>query len=309
MRLLVALGCVAASIVLPLGQGGGSMPIEERPLQQLPRPTGVPRHDGPTNRLADRRPPPTAIGHGALTPFRPASSPRELLLSFDDGPDLKGTPLILDELDRRGLKAVFFVNGWLLIGERAENMARRDLLRRVVAHGHLVGNHTLRHRNVCAEPAERDREIDENAELIAAATGVRPLVFRSPYGAHCRALEAALQDRDVVEIGWNLDPQEWQAAGDDAMFRFTVEQLGNLRGRGILLLHDSNPKTARVLPEILDWIARENQRAVRAGRPPIRILDYTELLPRSPMPQTGLEPIALALARQLAAIPAALGAW
>src|SRR4051794_35546954 len=62
-------------------------------------------------------------GHGPRTRFQPAGAPRELVLSFDDGPDLDGTPLILEELDRRGLKAIFFVTGWRMLGHRPEDVA------------------------------------------------------------------------------------------------------------------------------------------------------------------------------------------
>ena len=79
------------------------------------------------------------------------------MLTFDDGPDLFHTPVVLDELDRRGLKAIFFVNARYMVGSRPQDLARRDLVRKLAAHGHLVANHTLSHRNVCAEPETLDR--------------------------------------------------------------------------------------------------------------------------------------------------------
>src|SRR5205085_1239439 len=87
--------------------------------------------------------------HGA----RPSHG-RELLLTFDDGPDLEGTPLILEELDRRNLKAIFFVTGWQCLRPRWDDAARRDLMRKIAAHGHLVGNHTLHHANLCKPPVK-----------------------------------------------------------------------------------------------------------------------------------------------------------
>src|SRR3954452_7636063 len=158
--------------------------------------------------------------HGAFPRFHPSSSPRELLLSFDDGPDLNGTPLILDELDKRGLKAIFFVTGWRLVGQRPEDVARRDLVRKISAHGHLVANHTLSHHNLCQNPGEQAAEIDGNAELITQATGVRPLLFRAPYGAFCHSLEAALAARGLPDIGWNLDPQDWKSENEETVFRY-----------------------------------------------------------------------------------------
>jgi peptidoglycan/xylan/chitin deacetylase (PgdA/CDA1 family) len=114
---------------------------------------------------------------------------RSLLLTFDDGPDLVGTSLILDELTRRGLKAVFFVNGNHIVRDRPEDLARRDLLRKLATRGHLVGNHTMNHKNLCLEREAMAKEIDGASEIIAYATSVRPLLFRSPYGARCRELD------------------------------------------------------------------------------------------------------------------------
>jgi peptidoglycan/xylan/chitin deacetylase (PgdA/CDA1 family) len=231
----------------------------------------------------------SAPGHGPHARFQPAASPRELLLSFDDGPDLKGTPLILEELDRRGLKAIFFVSGGRCMGTRHEDLARRDLLRKIASHGHLVANHTLSHRNLCVNPGDQASEIDGNAEIIAQATGVRPSLFRAPYGAFCRSLEAALEAREMVDIGWNLDPQDWKNNTPERVFNYLTAKLSRLHGRGILLMHDTHAATVHALPQVLDWLTRENRRAVKDGRPPIQIIDYRSVLPARAMAESGLE--------------------
>lgn len=228
-------------------------------------------------------------GHGAHTGFLPASGPRELMLSFDDGPDLKGTPVILDELDRRGLKAIFFVTGWRLAGQRPEDLARRELVRKIAAHGHLVANHTFTHHDLCQNPDEQAVEIDSNSELIAATTGVRPLLFRSPYGAYCRSLDAALALRGLPDIGWNLDPQDWKNRNEEAVFKYLVAKLVNLKGRGILLMHDTHLASVAALPRVLDWLAQQNHRDFDAGRPPIQIIDYAVVVPRRPLTESGVE--------------------
>jgi peptidoglycan-N-acetylglucosamine deacetylase len=228
-------------------------------------------------------------GHGPHTGFKPASAPRELLLSFDDGPDLKGTPIILDELDRRGLKAIFFVTGWRLAGQRPEDHARRELVRKIAAHGHLVANHTFSHHDLCKNPTEQAVEIDSNSELIAATTGVRPLLFRSPYGAYCRSLDATLALRQLPDIGWNIDPQDWKNKSEEAVFKYLVDKLSKLKGRGILLLHDTHIESVNAFPRILDWLAQENHRAVEAKRPPVKFIDYSVVVPRRPLATSGVE--------------------
>ena len=229
---------------------------------------------------------------------------REVMLTFDDGPDFHGTPTVLEALDRHGWKGIFFVNGRYLLGSRPEDLIRRDMVRKLAAHGHLVANHTLTHRNLCREPAAAEEEIDTNSEIIAYATGLRPLLFRSPYGARCRSLDQALRERDLIQVGWNLDPQEWRASDQEAVFTYVTQSLAHLRGRAILLLHDKHPAAVRALPRILDWIVAENARVAREGGIPIRVVDYSVFVPeRPPPPPTGLEPLFERLMSSLAVLP------
>src|SRR6187402_1084849 len=107
VRRLVALSALLAPILAPAWVGSRDA-IREAELEMTSIVTRTAIVDEPFDE-------PVALwspGHGAHTAFKPSTAPRELLLSFDDGPDLSGTPLILDELDRRGLKAIFFVTGW-----------------------------------------------------------------------------------------------------------------------------------------------------------------------------------------------------
>jgi peptidoglycan-N-acetylglucosamine deacetylase len=214
-------------------------------------------------------------------PGPPARLPQErlILLTFDDGPDLQGTPIIMDELDRRKLHAVFFVMGQHIVRNRPEDMARRGLLRKLALHGHHVGNHTMNHKDLCRNPQDMAAEIDRAAELITYATGVRPVLFRSPYGARCRALDRALAQRDMIQVGWNADPREWRGNSDNAIFSMVTNQLARATAPVILLLHDKNLNAVQALPRILDWIEQEKARVEREGGIPIRIIDYSVLLP------------------------------
>jgi peptidoglycan/xylan/chitin deacetylase (PgdA/CDA1 family) len=203
---------------------------------------------------------------------------RLVLLTFDDGPDLQGTPRIMDELNRRDLRAVFFVMGQHIVRNRPEDLARRDLLRELAVHGHHVGNHTMNHKDLCQNPDAVSEEIDHAAELITYATGLRPILFRSPYGARCRSLDRALAQRDMIQVGWNADPREWRGNSENAIFNYVTNLLAHASGPVILLLHDKNLAAVQALPRILDWIEQERTRVVREGGVPIRVVDYSVFL-------------------------------
>jgi len=298
---------IAALLAPVLAPADGGQSHAEADLRAGPHPLRDAAPEAPW--LPPEPAPPVSPGHGPKTGFHPASSPREVLLTFDDGPDLKTTPLVLEELDRRGLRGIFFVVGWRLVGQKPEAMARRDLVRKIASHGHLVANHTMTHHDLCAIGREREREIDQNSELIAASSGLSPILFRSPYGAYCRDLAAALDARGLTDVGWNIDPMDWEAdKTEDEVFAYLVRKLGRLEGRGIMLLHDTKPDSVHALPRILDWIERENAVARAEGRAPIKILDYTALLPPRELPTTGLEPIVTAMADLVAPLARALPA-
>ena len=306
LRIGVAVAAALVPLCLPSGGDPGAFtPPPPAPAASAPRPAPQPEPEPVLPAILPDNFPRFLRGpDGKVLPYPPARKVRELMLTFDDGPDFHGTPQVLAALDRHGYKGIFFVNGRWLMGSRPEDFSRRELVRKLAAHGHLVANHTLTHRNLCREPETVAEEIDTNSELIAYATGIRPLLFRSPYGARCRSLDQALRDRDLVQVGWSLDPQEWRASDQNAVFSYVTESLAKLRGKAILLLHDKHPAAVHALPRILDWIDEENARVAREGGIPIRIVDYSVFVPqRPPPPPTGLEPVAARLASALSVLP------
>lgn len=310
MRLLLALIAGVLPVILPL-PGGGSGKVEEHFTGIAGFRSSVSFVDADNNADSKDGVPafssrlfPRFLKRKALlnsppsvnaTALNPAGDAHEILLTFDDGPDLSTTPLVLEELDRRGLKAVFFVNGRSLMGDKPADRARRHLLRKLATHGHLVGNHSLTHQELCADHASIPHEIDGNAEMIAAITGVYPMLFRAPYGGTCAPLEKALAERGLTNVGWNVDPQEWKVQDADETVAIAIGQLQSLKGRGILLLHDTHPSTARALPRLLDWVQEHNRKVASATtmvptakqkpRLPFRIVDYTVLLAPHTLPE------------------------
>jgi len=301
------------------GQGGGRAPVESEKARGLaskaasiavqpaePELRSAPGFPVFIRRLPPRPgepvPPPVAAVPAAL------SDRREILLTFDDGPDLETTPQVLDLLDRHHIKAIFFISGGLLVGERAADRARRQLVRTLVEHGHLVGNHSISHHDMCLEPEKIDREIDGNEEFVTSTAGLRPLLFRSPYGARCRALDDALSARGLINVGWNVDPQEWRGEVSPAeIAERVITQLRALQGRGIILLHDTKRATIAALPRILDFIAEARTSTGEGGSPrPIVPVDYSVFLPQVTIATTGVESVADRLMANLSVVPTAV---
>jgi peptidoglycan-N-acetylglucosamine deacetylase len=284
---MIALLAMLPALCFSAGRGGGAPDAgPSAPAQTASRdkPEAMPPGAAPVQAASA---PPKATSFPLYLmplPNEPSSPParlpqeRLILLTFDDGPDLQGTQMIMDELDRRKLHAVFFVMGQHIVRQRPEDMARRGLLRKLALHGHHVGNHTMNHKDLCRNPQVMAAEIDRAAELITYATGVRPVLFRSPYGARCRVLDRALAERDMVQVGWNADPREWRGNSEDAVFKEVTGQLARATSPVILLLHDKNLNAVQALPRILDWIEQEKARVEREGGIPIRIIDHSLLL-------------------------------
>ncbi|MCG5053566.1 MAG: polysaccharide deacetylase family protein [Myxococcales bacterium] len=257
--------------------------------------------------LASRAPvPPFLPAHvrtQSRSHLRAPTGPRELVLTFDDGPELTTTPLVLQALDRYGYKAAFFVAGRRLIGKGPGARARRALLAEIVRRGHLVANHTVRHKNLCREPALIDEEIDLNQRILRRVLGQAPKLFRPPFGASCPQLDRALAERQLVSVGWTIDPQDWRVRNPDEVVSYVTRRLTDMDERGVLLLHDTRKPGVRALPTILAWIHRESLKGERGEARPLEVVSPARLLPSRIAEPLGLEPIAEELANNLLLLP------
>jgi peptidoglycan/xylan/chitin deacetylase (PgdA/CDA1 family) len=202
-----------------------------------------------------------------------ASGDPEVVFTFDDGPHETYTAEILDELARRRIHAIFFWVGHRVEDTRRGYDKRRELVARAIREGHIVANHTVTHAHMCLVPEEQAaQEIDLNRHMYEALTGMPVMLFRTPYGARCARLEKLLADRGLGHFHWDIDPQEWKFHSAERTFQYVTKKLSKLRGRAVLLLHDTKKTTANALPRILDWIDAENVRRRAAGERPLRIL-------------------------------------
>src|SRR5437763_9824253 len=137
-----------------------------------------------------------------------ASGGPEVVFTFDDGPNPKTTPLVLDALAKHKIHAVFF-----LVGEMAGNPNPKvpALIRRILRDGHVIASHTMKHKDLCRVPeAAAVHDLDDGKAIIEQVAGVPTAWFRAPFGVRCDRLERMLAERGLAHFHWDLDPQEWK---------------------------------------------------------------------------------------------------
>jgi len=170
------------------------------------------------------------------------SSPHDLAITFDDGPNPTITPKLLDLLQRYEARATFF-----LIGRYVRECP--DLVREIVAHGHAIGCHTDTHPNLFwAGPVQIHNELFRGSDSIAGAIGTLPKWFRPPWGLRNPWLAGAARELDLRVVLWTALPSDWRAPSAawliDRMHPIATRAAANSQdatGTGDLLcLHDGS---------------------------------------------------------------------
>jgi cellulose synthase/poly-beta-1,6-N-acetylglucosamine synthase-like glycosyltransferase/spore germination protein YaaH/peptidoglycan/xylan/chitin deacetylase (PgdA/CDA1 family) len=183
----------------------------------------------------------------------------KIVLSFDDGPDRRWTPKILDVLKEKHVPGVFFV-----IGEQANQSP--DILRREYNEGHEIGNHTFTHPKFDQiGRTEVQWQLNLTQRLIESTLGVKSLLFRPPYGIDHQpeyAEEVAQlpypQDMGYVIVGQKIDPDDWRMTEDQRQRpaqEIADDVMRQAKNGNIVLLHDGGgdrEQTLAALPLIID---------------------------------------------------------
>jgi len=186
--------------------------------------------------------------------------PKKLAISFDDGPDPRWTPKILDVLKEKRVPASFFI-----IGE--EGAESPGLLRREYAEGHSIGNHTYTHP-VFDEisPTQLRWELNLTQRLIESTLGVKSILFRPPYGIDHQpeyAEEVAqlpgAQEMGYLIVGQKIDPHDWrQPYGKQVPAQEIVDSVMQQANAGnVILFHDGGgdrSQTVAALPVVIDQL-------------------------------------------------------
>jgi cellulose synthase/poly-beta-1,6-N-acetylglucosamine synthase-like glycosyltransferase/peptidoglycan/xylan/chitin deacetylase (PgdA/CDA1 family)/spore germination protein YaaH len=184
-----------------------------------------------------------------------AGGEHQVAITFDDGPDPRWTPKILDILKAANVKAAFFV-----VGVNAERYP--SLVRRIVNEGHEIGNHTYYHPNLALCWPEHIRlELNATQLLLETITGRATTLFRPPYAADTGPTQLSelaplkiAEDLNYLVVLENIDPQDWAKPGADIILRRVKQQR---QDGSVILLHDAGgdrSQTVEALPRILEWL-------------------------------------------------------
>lgn len=203
-----------------------------------------------------------------------ALADKELVLTFDDGPNPPTTDKALRALADECVKATFF-----LIGRNAE--AAPATVRREIADGHSVGHHSFSHpsvtlRNLSDAAARSDIDkgmaADDRAAYGTAGAEPRTPFFRFPGFGDTPALDAWLATRGIAVFGADLWASDWLPMSPQEELALLLGRIEKAR-KGIVLLHDTRASTVEMLPELLRELKRRNYRIVHVvpGKGPTRI--------------------------------------
>lgn len=142
-------------------------------------------------------------------------------------------------MDQAGIKASFF-----MMGKEAELYP--DVVKKVSDAGHLIGNHTYTHANVCQISAdETTEEITKTNDILEGLTGKRPQFFRPPFGCKNETLE---KQTGMFWIFWDVDTLDWSLQNAEQVYCKVVKNVGE---NDIILMHDAYPSTVEAVRELI----------------------------------------------------------
>jgi peptidoglycan/xylan/chitin deacetylase (PgdA/CDA1 family) len=260
--LVVAAGGLMVGLGAVVDRGGGQ-PVNAAAGR-------APQHPGATARAAaTRHPAPAASPSAPRGTPRPSAAgkvpvadalaaprqplyyldegPKVIALTIDDGPSPVYTPQVLAILREHGVTATFSMIGKSVTYYPA-------IAKQVAEAGHAVINHTWDHANLTSLSAAAQRtEIARASEAIHAATGVRPRMFRAPYGAWSPGVLKRCSEDGLIPLDWSVDPRDWARPGVSQIVR-TI--MGTTRTGSIILEHDGGGNRAQTVDALKIAIPR-----------------------------------------------------
>lgn len=164
----------------------------------------------------------------------------KVALTFDDGPHVVYTEMLLDGLKERGVCATFF-----LIGKNIEG--NEELVQRMQKEGHLIGNHTYHHVNLKElSQKEAELEIQKAGNKIYESTGICTAFVRPPFGAWKKNLDL---DMTMIPVSWNIDSLDWTTENTEKIIKRVVK---DVEEDDIILMHDVYKTSVEAALQIVD---------------------------------------------------------
>jgi peptidoglycan-N-acetylglucosamine deacetylase len=249
-RISVLFGLVAVLVTVVVHTVIVAVSTEPRAVAAKPAPV---KASAPVaNTHQECLPPATKVVHSAPTDSGDDSAAvRTVALTFDDGPG-PSTPAVLDVLRAHGVHATFFVVG-------KQVAAEPDMLRRIVAEGHAVGDHTWSHPipslSAGWNSSRLAAEIKRTNKMIFDTTGLRPCLFRPPGGV-VKGAKKVTRAAGVSMILWSIDPRDWTAPPSPKFAPVIRERVaaGLKEKHPVILLHDGGGNRAATAAALADII-------------------------------------------------------
>ena len=175
-------------------------------------------------------------------------------LTFDDGPNKKYTPVLLKELEKRGIHASFFLMGKNIPGNE-------KLVQQMQKEGHLLGNHTYNHVQLDKIPVAQARtEVEKTSNEIYKITGVYPQYIRPPFGAWPKNLDLSVT---MFPVLWDVDTLDWKSKNVDCIMKLVCSQV---KDGSIILMHDGYQTSVDAAVQIMDELLERGYEFVTVDR-------------------------------------------
>ncbi|MED4602599.1 polysaccharide deacetylase family protein [Paenibacillus validus] len=194
-----------------------------------------------------------------LLRLRGSSTGKKVALTFDDAPDLKFTPQVLDILKKYHVQATFFI-----VGSQAEK--HPEVVKRIVNEGHVIGNHSYSHPLFTKlDEQSFQHQILQTQDTLHSLIGYRPRLIRPPYGEISENQLLWTSDRGYLVVNWNVDSMDWKQLNEPQV---TSNILHHTKAGSIVLQHSGGGSTqdlsgtVRALPHVIEKLQGQGYRLV-----------------------------------------------
>ncbi|WP_102347659.1 polysaccharide deacetylase family protein [Bacillus sp. Marseille-P3661] len=186
--------------------------------------------------------------------YKAQTNQKVIALTFDDGPDQRFTPQILDVLNNYNVKATFF-----LLGTRAHTYP--DITQRIFNEGHVIGNHTYWHPQLTKTGlSNMIWEINKNEQELKSIINMETSLFRAPYGALTEQQVQQLGKMGYRGIGWSVDSEDWKSLSSE---KIKAKILNAVHPGAIILMHSAGhwtqdlSGTVQALNELIPYLQKK----------------------------------------------------